>query len=184
MVNLNKAVFLDRDGVLVKSIIKNRKGYAPRKLKDFKVYKDSSASVEKLNSLGFKIFVVTNQPDVRKKKISKRTLSKMHKILKKKVNIKKIYTCVHSLNEKCSCRKPMTGMLLKAAKTYKINLKKSYMVGDRESDILCGEKVGCKTIFINRNYDEKKPKYQIASVKNIKEAASCIIRDIKNGKIK
>ena len=80
MVNLNKAVFLDRDGVLVKSIIKNRKGYAPRKLKDFKVYKDSSASVEKLNSLGFKIFVVTNQPDISKKKISKKTLSKMHKI--------------------------------------------------------------------------------------------------------
>ena len=66
-------------------------------------------------------------------------------------------------------RKPMTGMLLKAAKTYKINLKKSYMVGDRESDILCGEKAGVKLFFINRNYDEKKPKYQIASVKNIRE---------------
>ena len=58
------------------------------------------------------------------------------------------------------------------------------MIGDRESDILCGKRAGCKTIFINRNYNEKRPKYQIASVKNIKEATSCIIKDIRNGKIK
>ena len=184
MVNLNKAVFLDRDGVLVKSLIKNKKGYAPKNLKDFKVYKESKNSVEILNSLGFKIFVVTNQPDVGKKIISKKTLNKMHKILKKKVKIKKIYTCIHTSEENCSCRKPMAGMLLNAAKVFKINLKKSYMIGDRESDILCGKRAGCKTIFINRNYNEKRPKYQIASVKNIKEATSCIIKDIRNGKIK
>ena len=97
MVNLNKAVFLDRDGVLVKSLIKNKKGYAPKNLKDFKVYKESKNSVEILNSLGFKIFVVTNQPDVGKKIISKKTLNKMHKILKKKVKIKKIYTYLYIL---------------------------------------------------------------------------------------
>ena len=60
------------------------------------------------------------------------------------MNIKKIYTCVHSLNEKCSCRKPMTGMLLKAAKTYKINLKKSYMVGDKNQIFYVEKKRGVK----------------------------------------
>ena len=181
MVNLNKAVFLDRDGVLVKSLVKNRKGYAPKNLKDFKIYKDSSDSVNKLNALGFKIFVVTNQPDVGRKKISKKQLNRMHEILKKKIKIQKIYTCTHTSDENCFCRKPMTGMLLEAAKVYKINLKKSYMIGDRESDVICGKRAGCKTIFINRNYKEKRPGDQIASVKNIKEATSCIIKDIKNG---
>ena len=66
-------------------------------------------------------------------------------------------------------------MLIKAAKLNKIDLKKSYMIGDRFSDIACGKKVGCKTIFIDRNYREKKPKTQNASVKNLREATKYIL---------
>ena len=72
----------------------------------------------------------------------------------------------------------MPGMLIEAAKIDQINLKKSYMIGDRAMDILCGSKVGCKTIFINRNYKEKKPIKQIASVRNLKEATDCIINKL------
>jgi len=179
MVIHNKAIFLDRDGVLVKSFTRKGKAYAPTKLKDFKIYKDSTRCVKKLNSLGFKIFVITNQPDVGKKLISKSTLNKMHNKLKKKIEIDKIYTCIHTQDQKCTCRKPKPGMILKAAKVYKINLKKSYMIGDRSSDIICGNKAGCKTIFINRNYKEKKPLTQIASVKSFKEATNCIVRSLK-----
>ena len=66
MVSRYKAVFLDRDGVLVKSQIKNRKAYAPKTFKDFKIYKDSSRCIKKLSSKGYKTIVVTNQPDVEK----------------------------------------------------------------------------------------------------------------------
>ena len=183
MVNLNKAVFLDRDGVLVKSLIKNKKGYAPLSLQDFKIYKHSKKCVKKLKSLGFKIFVVTNQPDIGKKLLRKKELNKMHKILKKKTNIKKIYTCTHTSEQYCACRKPKPGMLIKAAKVYNIDLKKSYMVGDRAIDITCGRRAGCKTIFINRNYIEKKPKYQNASFKNLLEATNYIIGKTENEKI-
>jgi D-glycero-D-manno-heptose 1,7-bisphosphate phosphatase len=174
MVNSNKAVFLDRDGVLVKSFVKKGKAHAPIKFKDFKIYKDSEKCIKKLNSLGFMTIVVTNQPDVGKKLISKATLKKMHNTLKRKTKINKIYTCIHTLEQKCNCRKPMPGMLIEAAKVNGINLKKSYMIGDRFMDILCGSKVGCKTIFINRNYKEKKPTKQIASVRNLREATICI----------
>ena len=175
MVNNNKAVFLDRDGVLVKSFVKKGKAYAPIKFKDFKIYKDSEKCIKKLNSLGFMTIVVTNQPDVGKKLISKDTLNKMHISLKKKTKVNKIYTCIHTSEQKCKCRKPMPGMLIEAAKVDRNNLKKSYMIGDRFMDILCGNKVGCKTIFINRNYKEKKPIKQIASVRNLKEATDCIV---------
>ena len=175
MVNYNKAVFLDRDGVLVKSFVKDRKAYAPTRFKDFKIYKYSFKCIQKLNSLGFKTIVVTNQPDVEKKIISKKTLSKMHALLKKKIKVKNIYTCIHSSKKNCECRKPKSGMLIKAAKLNKIDLKKSYMIGDRFSDIACGKKVGCKTIFIDRNYREKKPKTQNASVKNLREATKYIL---------
>ena len=68
-------------------------------------------------------------------------------------------------------------MLIKAAKLNNINLKKSYMIGDRSSDILCGKRVGCKTIFIDRNYKEQKPKIQNVSVKNLKEATNYILNN-------
>ena len=87
MVSRYKAVFLDRDGVLVKSQIKNRKAYAPKTFKDFKIYKDSSKCIKKLSSKGYKTIVVTNQPDVEKKIITKKTLNKMHLFLKKKLKL-------------------------------------------------------------------------------------------------
>ena len=135
MVNNNKAVFLDRDGVLVKSFVKKGKAYAPKKFKDFKIYKDSEKCIKKLNSLGFLTIVVTNQPDVGKKLISKDTLKKMHTSLMKETKINKIYTCIHTREQKCKCRKPMSGMLIEAARIDRINLKKSYMIGDRYMDI-------------------------------------------------
>jgi D-glycero-D-manno-heptose 1,7-bisphosphate phosphatase len=162
MVNSNKAVFLDRDGVLVKSFVKKGKAYAPIRFK----------------AHGFMTIVVTNQPDVGKKLISEETLRKMHTVLKKKTKISKIYTCIHTSEQKCKCRKPMSGMLIEAAKVDQINLKKSYMIGDRSMDILCGSRVGCKTIFINRNYKEKKHTKQIESVRNLMEATKCIINKL------
>lgn len=176
MVNYTKAVFLDRDGVLVKSKVKDKKAYAPTTFKNFKIYKDSYYCIQKLKSLGFKTIVVTNQPDVEKKIIPKKTLNKMHHYLKKKTKIQKIYTCTHTEDKNCNCRKPKSGMLIKAAKQGKIDLKKSYMIGDRYSDIICGRRVGCKTIFIDRNYKEKKPKIQNVSVRNLKEATTYIQR--------
>ena len=78
MVNINKAVFLDRDGVIVKANVRNGKAYAPTKIKDFKIYKFSADCIYKLKKKGFKTIVVTNQPDVGNNIISKNTLKKMH----------------------------------------------------------------------------------------------------------
>mgnify|MGYP006088330069 CR=1 FL=1 len=90
----------------------------------------------------------------------------------------KIYTCTHSQDQKCKCRKPLPGMVLEATKLHKINLKKSFMIGDKLSDILRGSKACYKKIFINRNYKEKKLITQITSVKNLKEATNSIINNL------
>ena len=68
-------------------------------------------------------------------------------------------------------------MILNAAKLYKIDLKKSFLVGDRLSDIISGKKAGCRTIFINRNYKEKKPYNQETSVTNLEEATNYILNN-------
>ena len=174
MVRKNKAVFLDRDGVLTIPKIKNGKSYAPTKVKDFKIYKNTNKQIAKLKKLGFKTLVVTNQPDVNRGIISKKILNKMHTYLKKKIKINKVFTCPHKPEELCKCRKPSPNMILKAAVLYNINLKKSFMIGDRKIDILSGKKAGCKTIFIDKNYKEKKPTTQNFTAANLKLAVKYI----------
>jgi len=176
---LNKAVFLDRDGVINKPIIINGKGYAPRLLKDFKIFPKVKSDIKKLKNKGFKVFVITNQPDIGNKLLKKKTLNEMHSFLKAKVSIDKIYCCSHTRNDRCKCRKPKPGMIIKASNESKINLKESYMVGDRKIDIDAGLKAGCKTIFVNNNYYEKRPTKQEKTVKSLHAAVKYILK-IKN----
>ena len=173
---MNKAVFLDRDGVINKPIIIDGKGYAPRLLKDFKIFPKVKGDVKKLRNSGFKVFVITNQPDIGNKLIKKKTLNEMHKLLKAKVPVNKIYFFPHTRNDLCKCRKPKPGMIIKASHESKIYLKESYVVGDRKTDIDAGLKVGCKTIFVNHNYYEKKPTKQEKTVKSLHAAVNYILK--------
>jgi len=173
---LNRAVFLDRDGVINKAITIDGKGYAPRLLKDFKIFPKVKNDVIKLKKRGFKVFVITNQPDIGNKLIKKKTLNEMHSFLKAKVPIDKIYFCPHTKNDRCKCRKPKPGMIIKASNESKIYLKESYVVGDRKIDIDAGLKAGCKTIFVNNNYYEKKPTKQEKTVKSLHAAVKYILK--------
>ena len=113
--------------------------------------------------------MITNQPDVSRKKVSKSKVEKINIFIKKKLKLDDVYVS-YSDNDKSILRKPNPGMIIKAAKKYKINLKKSYLIGDRWKDIDAGKKVLCKTIFINKNYNEKlnmRPDYKIKKFKEI-----------------
>jgi len=173
---LSKAVFLDRDGVINKPIIIDGKSYAPRLLKDFKIFPKVKSDVKKLKDKGFKVLVITNQPDIGNKLLKKSTLKEMHSILKAKVPLDKIYFCPHTRNDRCKCRKPKPGMIIKASNELKIDLKESYVVGDRKIDIDAGIKAGCKTIFVNNNYYEKKPTKQKKNVKSLHDAVKYILK--------
>ena len=173
---MNKAVFLDRDGVINKTIIIDGKSYAPRLLKDFKIFPKVKSDVKKLKNNGFKVFVITNQPDIGNKLLKKKTLNEMHSLLKTKVSIDKIYYCPHTRSDRCKCRKPKPGMIIKASNDSNIYLKESYMVGDRKIDIDAGLKAGCKTIFVNNNYYEKKPTKQEKTVKSLHAAVRYILK--------
>ena len=84
--------------------------------------------------------------------------------------IDEILICPHSKNQKCSCRKPKIGLIKLIKKKYNLNLRKSFLFGDRKSDIDAGFKAGMKTIFIDRNYKELKPKNQNYTIKSLKNA--------------
>lgn len=154
-----KAVFLDRDGVITKAIIKDNKDYAPLNLDEFELIDGIKSVLNELVSNQYLLFVVTNQPDIARGKMSLDTLKEMNEKLFQLIGsreiIKKIYFCSHDNADNCECRKPKPGMLLLAAKEWDIDLKESFIIGDRESDVLAGEEAGCRTILIRTSYNER-----------------------------
>ena len=100
------------------------------------------------------LIVVTNQPDVGRGTQHKSVVEAMHELLKSELPLDAIYVCYHGYDGECQCRKPKPGMLIEAAKKYDIDLKQSYMVGDRLNDIQAGLAGGCCTVFIDYGYCE------------------------------
>ena len=167
MDNNQKAVFLDRDGVLNECFVKNGKPYPPKTFKEFKTFTFLQDVLFNFKNKGYLTIVVTNQPDPARGKLSKKNIMGMHEFLLENYAIDDIFVCWHANDGECFCRKPLPGMLIEASEKYKINLKKSYLIGDRWRDIDAGNSVGCKTIFIDYKYNEKlnsKPKYLVKSL--------------------
>jgi D-glycero-D-manno-heptose 1,7-bisphosphate phosphatase len=172
---MGAAVFLDRDGVLSRSLVKDGKAYAPRALKDFRLLPRAADSVKRLQIAGFIVIVVTNQPDIGNELVSRAVVDAMNDRLKSRTSIDDLEVCPHRQDEGCSCRKPKPGMLLKAAQRHGIDLKRSFMVGDRASDISAGQAVGCRSVFIDRRYSESPPHAPDASVRSLTAAVDFII---------
>ena len=171
-----RAVFLDRDGVLVVPEFREGRSFAPRRVEDFRVYPGAQQALAKLSAAGFLLAVVTNQPDVGNGLVSQAVVERMHELLKAELPIEAVRACYHRQNEGCYCRKPKPGMLLDLASEFGISLADSFMVGDRASDIDAGRAAGCKTVFLDLGYtSERKPDYATFAVQTIGEAADVIV---------
>ena len=163
--NKRKAVFLDRDGVISEEVDQLSK------IDDLKIYNFSSKAIKKINESDYLTIIITNQPMIAKGFMTEKDLDKIHKKLETELGLKgakidAIYYCPHhpekgflgerpELKIKCNCRKPEIGLLLKAKRDFNINLKKSYLIGDKTSDILAGKRTGCKTILVKTGYGGK-----------------------------
>ena len=159
-----KAVFLDRDGVINELIYYEELGIvdSPFNVEQIKLFPDVGKAIIKLKKLGFKIIVVSNQPGIAKNNFSMEVFEnikkKIHRELKKQgVEVDAEYYCFHHPYGKirqyrkiCDCRKPKPGMILSAAKDLDIDLSQSWMIGDGITDIQAGQAAGCKTILIGR----------------------------------
>jgi D-glycero-D-manno-heptose 1,7-bisphosphate phosphatase len=179
---MNKAIFLDRDGVINHPRIVDGKPYPPLSLDDFKIIDGVEKALNLLHDVGYYLIVVTNQPDVARGDISKDKVELIHSFLKSNFPIDEIKSCYHDDSDHCECRKPNPGNILKAAEKYNIDLKNSYMIGDRWRDIEAGISAGCKTIFIDYHYKEKQPVTYSYKVSDLLEAAELILGDIQYGK--
>jgi D-glycero-D-manno-heptose 1,7-bisphosphate phosphatase len=175
-----QAVFLDRDGVLNYTEVRNGKLYAPRSLEAFELMPDAFSATEALHRAGLLLIVVTNQPDVGNGFVPRSTVEAMHDRLRTSLPIDAIKVCFHGQAENCPCRKPRPGMLLEASQEMNIELKKSFMVGDRPDDVAVGRLQGCYTIFIDRGYSEHLRELPDATVTSLSEAVELILSRVQN----
>jgi D-glycero-D-manno-heptose 1,7-bisphosphate phosphatase len=155
---IRSAVFLDRDGVLNRSIVRDGRPQPPAELKEFVLYDDAVVGCKRLREAGFLLVVISNQPDVGRGAQQRSTVEAINKKLIKAIPwLDRIEVCFHAgkdYGESCDCRKPKPGMLLRAAAELGIDLATSYVIGDRWRDVDCARAAGCYAIFINRDYNE------------------------------
>lgn len=143
----NRAVFLDRDGVLTETIERDSRPTAPRTLEEFRVYPNAYVAIQKLKQLGFLVVVVTNQPDVAYGTMDEEVLLAMHWHIQEN-GVDRIYACLHPRDAGCDCRKPNAGMLLRAEEELGIDLAKSYMIGDMDVDGKAAANAGVGTFIL------------------------------------
>lgn len=155
--NAFRGVFLDRDGVLNRALVRNRKPYPPRSVTEVEIVSGVAESLRQLKEAGFVLIVVSNQPDVARGIMSKESVEAINNFLADCLPVDKFIMCYHDNSDECNCRKPKPGMLQEGAREFGIDLSKSFMIGDRWRDIEAGIAAGCKTIFIDYDYDEKRP---------------------------
>jgi D-glycero-D-manno-heptose 1,7-bisphosphate phosphatase len=190
-----RAVFLDRDGVIAEEV-----GYL-KDVSELRLIPDSSRAVHLLNETGMKVILITNQSGVARGYFSEGVIREIHQAMEKQLSeerafIDAIYYCPHhpegTIEQyaiQCNCRKPGLGMLAQAAQDHDIDLKHSYLVGDKLSDVECAQRAGMRSILVLTGYgmgerrkitgrSSVKPMY---TAKNLYEAVKWIIEDYGSG---
>ena len=152
-----RAVFFDRDGTLNEAIVREGRPFPPESQDELRILADAPAALSRLKQAGFLIIVVTNQPDVARGGQSRGAVESIHAALAAELPIDDFLVCWHDDGDGCACRKPKPGLLLEAAARHEIDLRASFLVGDRWRDINAGAAAGCRTILIDRRYRERGP---------------------------
>ncbi|MFD2043598.1 D-glycero-alpha-D-manno-heptose-1,7-bisphosphate 7-phosphatase [Ornithinibacillus salinisoli] len=149
-------IFLDRDGV-INEVLSHRVKFV-NKPKDFFLLDGVGESVKRFNDAGYHVFVVTNQGGIGLGYMKEAALHDIHKKMEEDLaeygaKIDDISYCPHKPHVGCACRKPEPQMIVKLAEKHGIDLAKSYMVGDREPDIVAGKQAGTKTVLVGERED-------------------------------
>src|SRR5687768_12948131 len=149
------AVFLDRDGVLNRTTVRDGTPYPPSRAEDVEVLPGVVEACKSLAAQGLPLIVITNQPDVARGTQSREAVERINARLARELPmLTAFYVCYHDNPDACQCRKPGPGMLLQAAEEHGIDLSRSFMVGDRWSDVVAGAAVGCKTFLLDVPYSQ------------------------------
>ena len=173
---IRSAVFLDRDGVINRAVVRGRKPRAPRSLDELELLPGVGEAVSALRGGGYCLVVVTNQPDIARGLTPAAVADSINARIRTALGLDAVYMCVHDDRDACACRKPMPGLITRAAAELGLDLATSHLIGDRWRDIEAGRRAGCSTFFLDRRYPERRPESYDFRVGSLLDAARIILR--------
>jgi D-glycero-D-manno-heptose 1,7-bisphosphate phosphatase len=160
-----RAVFIDRDGVLLDSPVEAGIPRPPRSPAEFAYLPGVAEALALIRSASLVPVVVTNQPDVTRGLTTRTFVESLHSRLRRDHDLTHIYTCFHDDADHCRCRKPAPGLLEQAARELGLSLPRSFLVGDRWRDIEAGRRARCTTLLVRRAYSgESSPDASVSSL--------------------
>ena len=171
---MKRAVFLDRDGVLNRSILVDGLPKPPHSIEDVEILSGVIEAIQILKANEFVPVVITNQPDVARGLTTKAQVEAINTFVGAAVNIDYFYTCFHDDINLCNCRKPQPGLIYRASREIELSMENSFLVGDRWRDISAGQAAGLRTFLIDYAYPEKQPQMPFIRVKSLLEATRII----------
>ena len=177
---MKRAVFLDRDGVINRPIVRDGKPFPPVSVEEFELLPGVVDACARLKAAGFLLVVATNQPDVGRGTLARETVETMHAKMCAALPLDRVEVCYDAgaaHGQPSEFRKPAPGMLLRASRELGIDLAQSWMVGDRWRDVDCGAAAGCRTVFIDLGYEEGLRAVPDFRARDLGEAAEVILRE-------
>ena len=173
MTSPQRTVFLDRDGVINKTVFRDGRPTSPRNLAEFEIDDSVKESLKRLRAAGFKLFVVTNQPDIARGLMPRESLRLMTGRIMATLEVDEVRVCPHDDRDGCGCRKPKPGMLVDLAREHGVELSESYLIGDSWKDTLAASAAGCRSIILDRPYNQGAP--ATCRVANLAKAVELIL---------
>jgi D-glycero-D-manno-heptose 1,7-bisphosphate phosphatase len=179
---LRPAVFLDRDGVLNRVFVRDGVTHPPANVAEYELLPGAADAVRLLDAAGFRLVVVTNQPDVARGIQTRDGLYALHARLCGELPMLEVLACCHDNDDGCACRKPKPGLLLEAAQRWQLDCSRSFLVGDRWSDVVAGQAAGCRTILVETPYSGRERCRPDRCVRDLAEAAQWILSHAREAK--
>ena len=170
-----RAVFLDRDGVVVRALVSGGLPRSASTLEELEILPDVEEACSVLKEAGFALVVVTNQPEIARGTLDAEIVERQNDALRSALPLDEVLVCPHDDSDGCDCRKPKPGMLVDAAARLGLDLASSFMVGDRWRDVEAGRRAGCRVVFVDRSYDEQLGQEPDAVVPDLGAAARWIL---------
>jgi D-glycero-D-manno-heptose 1,7-bisphosphate phosphatase len=169
-----RAVFLDRDGVLNEAIVRDGKPYPPGSVNDLRIAPDAAEALRLLRLAGYRLVVVTNQPDVARGSQTREVVEAINAALCNALPLDEVRVCYHDDDDRCGCRKPEPGLLTQAPVH---DLAASVLIGDRWRDVEAGRRAGVRAaILIDRGYDERLPHEPDLRASSLADAAAWVLQ--------